>query len=358
MNFWGVRGSTPCDGHQFDRYGGNTSCVEIAVDGSRPDRVRSRHRPAQLRRRARGRGPPRRLPGHRAAHPSALGPHPGPPVLRAAGGGRRDASPSSARTRRTARSIEVFREVMQPALLPDHVPRSCGATVAFEAVGQRRLRRSTAPRCGRAGCATPTPPSASGSRCEGVSVAYLSDHGPGTVPDDADDYVPDDVLELCDGVDLLIHDAQHTAEEYEIKRTWGHCTIEYAIHVAKEAGARQLGAVPPLPVARRRRASTPSSATRASRRRGSAGPRCSRPPTACGTRSARRCTADQRARNPRGACVARRAHRDRHRSRRRAVPVRPRPLRDRRHHHHRASTTANPSAWRRTRSRRCRSTRR
>ena len=49
-----------------------------------------------------------------------------------------------------------------------------------------------------------------------------------------------DVLDLCDGVDLLVHDAQHTAAEYEIKRTWGHCTIEYAVHVAKEAGARQL----------------------------------------------------------------------------------------------------------------------
>ena len=60
------------------------------------------------------------------------------------------------------------------------------------------------------------------------------------VAEDADDYVPRDVLDLCDGVDLLIHDAQHTAEEYEIKRTWGHCTIDYAIHVAKEAGARQL----------------------------------------------------------------------------------------------------------------------
>ena len=85
-----------------------------------------------------------------------------------------------------------------------------------------------------------------------MSVAYLSDHGPGTVPDDPDDYVPDDVLELCDGVDLLIHDAQHTAEEYEIKRTWGHCTIEYAIHVAKRGRRPGAGAVPPLPVARRR----------------------------------------------------------------------------------------------------------
>jgi ribonuclease BN (tRNA processing enzyme) len=75
---------------------------------------------------------------------------------------------------------------------------------------------------------------------EGVSIAYLSDHGPGTVPDDPDDYVPREVLELCDGVDLLIHDAQHTNDEYEQKRSWGHCTIDYAIHVAREAGAREL----------------------------------------------------------------------------------------------------------------------
>ena len=75
---------------------------------------------------------------------------------------------------------------------------------------------------------------------EGVSIAYLPDHGPGTVPEDADFYVPDDVLELCDGVDLLIHDAQHTNEEYELKRSWGHCTIDYAVHVARESGAREL----------------------------------------------------------------------------------------------------------------------
>ena len=74
---------------------------------------------------------------------------------------------------------------------------------------------------------------------EGVSIAYLPDHGPGTT-DDPDFYVPEAVLELCDGVDLLIHDAQHTNEEYEIKRSWGHCTIEYALHVGREAGARTL----------------------------------------------------------------------------------------------------------------------
>ena len=70
---------------------------------------------------------------------------------------------------------------------------------------------------------------------EGVSVAYISDHGPGCIPDDADDYIPQSVLELCDGVDVLMHDAQHTLAEYETKRHFGHSTIEYAVHVATRA---------------------------------------------------------------------------------------------------------------------------
>ena len=74
----------------------------------------------------------------------------------------------------------------------------------------------------------------------GLSVAYVPDHGPGCCPDDPDDYVPHEILELCDGVDLLIHDAQHTPEEYEPKRHWGHSTVDYAVHVARESGAKEL----------------------------------------------------------------------------------------------------------------------
>ena len=75
---------------------------------------------------------------------------------------------------------------------------------------------------------------------EGCAVTYISDHGPGCVPDDPDDYVPDGVLDLCDGVDVLIHDAQHTSHEYEAKRHFGHSSIDYAVHVAREAGAKTL----------------------------------------------------------------------------------------------------------------------
>ena len=70
------------------------------------------------------------------------------------------------------------------------------------------------------------------------SVAYLSR------PPDAARRQPaassDAVLELCDGVDLLIHDAQYTAEEFPAKATWGHCTVDYAVHVAQESGAARL----------------------------------------------------------------------------------------------------------------------
>ena len=71
----------------------------------------------------------------------------------------------------------------------------------------------------------------------GASVAYISDH---QMPVDGSHQVSEAVLELCDGVDLLIHDAQYTVEEFPQKATWGHCTPEYAVHVANEAGAHRL----------------------------------------------------------------------------------------------------------------------
>jgi phosphoribosyl 1,2-cyclic phosphodiesterase len=79
----------------------------------------------------------------------------------------------------------------------------------------------------------------SGYRVEmgGASVAYLSDH---QMPVDGKHSVSDDVLELCDGVDLLIHDAQFTVAEFPAKADWGHCTVDFAVFVAAEAGARRL----------------------------------------------------------------------------------------------------------------------
>jgi len=68
----------------------------------------------------------------------------------------------------------------------------------------------------------------------GASVAYLPDH---QQPSDGGFGVSDAALELADGVDLLVHDAQYTQPEFAKKSTWGHCTYEYAMWVAKRAGA-------------------------------------------------------------------------------------------------------------------------
>lgn len=71
----------------------------------------------------------------------------------------------------------------------------------------------------------------------GATVAYLSDH---QMPHDGSHEVTDEVLELCDGVDLLIHDAQYTVDEFGPKHNWGHCTVDFAVHVAHEAGVKRL----------------------------------------------------------------------------------------------------------------------
>jgi phosphoribosyl 1,2-cyclic phosphodiesterase len=71
---------------------------------------------------------------------------------------------------------------------------------------------------------------------DGVTVAYVSDHDP---PPGLDE-VPEDVLELAAGADLLIHDAQLSAADWPGRAEVGHSTVGYAVLVAREAGARRL----------------------------------------------------------------------------------------------------------------------
>jgi len=70
----------------------------------------------------------------------------------------------------------------------------------------------------------------------GVSIAYVPDH---QQPENGTD-IADSVLELVDGVDLLIHDAQFTNGLLAQRSDWGHCTPAYALHVAEQANAKNL----------------------------------------------------------------------------------------------------------------------
>jgi phosphoribosyl 1,2-cyclic phosphodiesterase len=231
VTFHGVRGSTPVCGPDVVRYGGNTSCVVIEGAGAEPIVL---DLGTGLRRygAAHGRRPfvgtallshlhwdhvqglpffaPVLLPG---AHLQVLGPAPEElPTLRAA-----------------------FDTLMQPPFFPVTIDRLAGVievdhvpTGPFR-VGDATVLAREIPHTGRA----------LGFRITagGRTIAYLPDH---QQPADASFCVPDAVLELCEGADLLVHDAQYLPEEFALKSDWGHCTMEFALMVAKVAGARRL----------------------------------------------------------------------------------------------------------------------
>jgi phosphoribosyl 1,2-cyclic phosphodiesterase len=73
------------------------------------------------------------------------------------------------------------------------------------------------------------------------TMAYLPDHEPALgvngMPAKADWTSGHD---LAAGADLMLHDAQYTADEYEQRVGWGHSRVTDAVDLAKLAGARRL----------------------------------------------------------------------------------------------------------------------
>jgi phosphoribosyl 1,2-cyclic phosphodiesterase len=129
---------------------------------------------------------------------------------------------------------EVFADLMKPPYFPVRYTelqgdiRFTGVTHDTFVLGSRKVTVRPVPHKG------PTV----GYRVEGprATVAYISDHqAPFAL-----DAVADSVLEICDGADALIHDAQYTHEEFFRKSDWGHCTLEYALLVARTARAKRL----------------------------------------------------------------------------------------------------------------------
>ena len=80
--------------------------------------------------------------------------------------------------------------------------------------------------------------------CDGVAIVYACDHEPHSRalasaegPITGQDRLHADFLA---GADLVIHDAQYTAEEYEPKIGWGHSTHEYVVKICDSVGVKRL----------------------------------------------------------------------------------------------------------------------
>jgi len=232
VSFWGVRGSTPCPSDSNQRYGGNTACVALEVPGSDPLVL-------DLGTGLRFWG--RTLPTDGTFRGHALVTHlhwdhvQGLPFFAPINcpGARLDVyAPRPSGDLSVADAFEGF---MRPPYFPVRASDLFGDIEFHDlanqeiTIGQARVTVRDVPHVG----------ATNGYRIElgGQVVTYISDH---QQPVDGTDRVAESVLELCDGADLVIHDAQYTATDFAVKSDWGHCTVDYAVHVAASAGARRL----------------------------------------------------------------------------------------------------------------------
>jgi phosphoribosyl 1,2-cyclic phosphodiesterase len=231
VTFYGVRGSTPCPCEANRRYGGNTACVALEVPGEDPIVL-------DLGTGLRFWGQTQPLDG--TFRGTALMTHihwdhvQGLPFFVPAD--RHGAQLEVYGPALDGESLEhAFHELMRPPYFPVRATDLRG-DIRFHdlgegevAIGNAKVKVRPVPHCG------PT----NGYRIEwdGATIAYVSDH---QAPMDGSQTVADSVLELCEGVDLLIHDAQYTPEEFDEKAHWGHCSVDYAVLVAKQAGVRRL----------------------------------------------------------------------------------------------------------------------
>jgi phosphoribosyl 1,2-cyclic phosphodiesterase len=223
----GVRGSTAAPGQDFVRYGGNTSCVAVLLDGAPPALLLDA-----------GTGI-RRLPellDGRAFEGSILLSHlhwdhvQGLPFCRSID--RDDAVVSLWLPDPGRDAVTVLSRAMSPPHFPIG-PDGLRGKWSFDGLptgwsdhgGASVLAAEISHKGGRT----------YGYRVEadGHSAAYLPDHTPV-------EGLPPGLLSLVGGVDVLMHDGQFLGTERDTAVAFGHSTVDDAVALAVRAGAGRL----------------------------------------------------------------------------------------------------------------------
>ncbi|MDQ3978961.1 MAG: MBL fold metallo-hydrolase, partial [Actinomycetota bacterium] len=233
--FCGVRGSTCAPGADFIRYGGHTSCVALAPDGEPPALVLD------------GGTGLRNLTKHLDGRPFR-----GTILLGHLHWDHTHGLPFfTAGTEAGSETTVIMpaqgdpEQVLERAFSPPHFP-----VTPTQLQGRWRINAHEEGHHqveGFSVLALEIPHG--GGRTFGYRVsdgsgtlAYLSDHSPiaaGRGPDGLGAY-HENALVLARDVDLLVHDAQHTAAEFATRKFLGHATLEYAIGLAETARVGKL----------------------------------------------------------------------------------------------------------------------
>ena len=263
VNFWGVRGSFPVPGPDTNRYGGNTSCVEVRIsdDPAAPHIIidagtglRKLGKEMMQAESAEGKGKAHLLVSH--THWDHIQGLPFFAPLYQKG----NELFVYARQRDDTHLRTVFASQTDSNYFP--VPfDEAQADVHF-----RELVEGAKFDIGpvKVSCTRLNHPwIAMAYRLEhdGKVVTYVTDTAPfrdilieqeyiRQPPRPGDPLKPEDaaklatmrdgVVRLCEGADLVIYDTQFTPEEYAQKPHWGHSCPEDAIEIARAAGAKNV----------------------------------------------------------------------------------------------------------------------
>jgi len=237
LKFYGTRGSTPVCDAGFQEFGGNTTCVRLAVPDTQTIAI------LDAGTGIRNLGKDLVAMGYRQEQMVIAFSHfhwdhiQGFPFFAPA----YDASQHIAmlalgQGRAIGNLREIFAVQMQAQYFPvqlDHM----GATFAFQQIEKASeyftsptniITKVTANRHNHPG-------GSYGYRIErdGKVLVFCTDieHG---------DSIDPNVVELARGADLLVHEAQYTTEELQRKKGWGHSSYEQALQVAEMAGVQRL----------------------------------------------------------------------------------------------------------------------
>lgn len=235
IKFWGIRGTIPTPGHLTEKYGGNTSCVEIRspegdifiCDAGSGIRGLGQALLREFR--------DKPIEAHLLISHLHWDHIQGFPLF----------APAFAQANHfVVHGPENIETAMHGQMVKAYFPvplGAMGAKLDFQTVQTSAPWQSGKVQLRAASLAHPGGAVGYRLECKGRSVAYVTDNElADTKPDAPLSMQMAGLSHLVKGADLMIADAQYTRREYAEKKGWGHSAVEDVILFAAQAGVKML----------------------------------------------------------------------------------------------------------------------